>query len=86
MDELCAHAKADPVDFRLQHLDATQANGARVRGVIAAAAKMARWQTRPLQAPEDPKSGVTHGRGIACVDYEGGNGYAALIADITVDP
>jgi CO/xanthine dehydrogenase Mo-binding subunit len=28
---------------------------------------------------------VSSGRGVACVVYEGNNGYAALIADVTVD-
>ena len=31
------------------------------------------------------KTGVVSGRGIACVDYEGGNGYAALIAEVDVN-
>jgi nicotinate dehydrogenase subunit B len=73
MDELCAQAKADPVAFRLKHL-----SDPRVIGVIQAATKAADWK---LQAAR--KRGV--GRGIACVDYEGGNGYAALIADVEVN-
>jgi CO/xanthine dehydrogenase Mo-binding subunit len=32
-----------------------------------------------------PATGVVTGRGIACVDYEGGNGYAALVAEVAVD-
>jgi CO/xanthine dehydrogenase Mo-binding subunit len=31
------------------------------------------------------KAGVVSGRGIACVAYEGENGYAALVADVRVD-
>jgi nicotinate dehydrogenase subunit B len=79
MDELCAHAKADPVDFRLRHLD-----NARVIGVIKAAAKAANWQARTSPAPAR-KGDLVSGRGIACVDYEGGNGYAALIAEVEVN-
>ena len=79
MDELCAHANADPVDFRLRHL-----NDARVIGVIKAAAKAANWKTRTSQS-RSPAKGVASGRGIACVDYEGGNGYAALIAEVDVN-
>ncbi len=78
MDELCAQAKADPVDFRLRHLD-----NARLIGVIRAAAKAANWERRI--SPEASKAGVVTGRGIACVDYESGNGYAALIAEVAVD-
>jgi nicotinate dehydrogenase subunit B len=85
MDELCAQAKADAVDFRLRHLD-----NARVVGVIKAAAKAANWKTRNSPAPSlaetgPGKTGVVSGRGIACVDYEGGNGYAALIAEVAVN-
>ena len=79
MDELCAHAQADPVDFRLRHL-----NDARVIGVIQAAAKAANWKTRTSPSKNLAK-GVISGRGMACVDYEGGNGYAALIAEVDVN-
>src|SRR6202042_3530318 len=46
MDELCAHAKADPVSFRLQHL-----RDSRVIGVLNAAAKAAGWAPRPSPNP-----------------------------------
>ena len=84
MDELCAKADADPVDFRLRHL-----TNPRVIGVIEAAAKAANWERRTSPAASlvtgPGKTGVVSGRGIACVDYEGGNGYAALIAEVTVN-
>jgi nicotinate dehydrogenase subunit B len=80
MDELCAQAKADPVAFRLQHLE-----NARVIGVIKAAAKAASWEPRPSPVSTPRKTGVVNGRGIACVDYEGGNGYAALVAEVAVN-
>jgi CO/xanthine dehydrogenase Mo-binding subunit len=80
MDELCVQANADPVDFRLRHL-----SNARVIGVIKAAAKAANWTTRMSPALSGGKTGVVSGRGIASVDYEGGNGYAALIAEVDVN-
>jgi CO/xanthine dehydrogenase Mo-binding subunit len=80
MDELCAHAKADPVVFRLQHLE-----NARVIGVIKAVTKAAGWETRTSPASIVRQTGVVGGRGIACVDYEGGNGYAALVAEVAVN-
>ena len=80
MDELCAQAKADPVAFRLQHLE-----NARVIGVVKAAAKASGWEARTSPASISRKAGVVTGRGIACVDYEGGNGYAALIAEVAVN-
>jgi nicotinate dehydrogenase subunit B len=77
LDELCAQAKADPVRFRLKHLD-----NPRVIGVIQAVANAAAWEPRP---PSARKTSIVHGRGIACVDYEGGNGYAALVAEVEVN-
>ena len=78
LDELCFRAKADPVAFRLRHL-----TDKRVIGVLEAAAQTASWQPRPSRTA--PQTGLATGRGVACVDYEGGNGYAALIAEVTVD-
>jgi CO/xanthine dehydrogenase Mo-binding subunit len=80
MDELCAHAKADPVAFRLRHL-----HDARTIAVLKAAAKASKWEARPLSVLSVPRTGVVRGRGIACVAYEGQNGYAALVAEVTVD-
>jgi CO/xanthine dehydrogenase Mo-binding subunit len=80
MDELCAHAKADPVAFRLRHL-----HDSRVIGVLNAAAKAAGWAQRPFPAPAAAPRRLATGRGVACVAYEGGNGYAALVAEVTVD-
>ena len=80
MDELCVRAKADPVDFRLRHLE-----NPRVIDVIKAAAKAANWKRAPRRQLGSGKTGVVSGRGIACVDYEGGNGYAALIAEVAVN-
>lgn len=79
MDELCAQAKADPVAFRLQHL-----KDERIVGVLKAAAEAAKWESRPSPFSNSPKKGIAKGRGIACIDYEGGNGYAALIAEVEV--
>lgn len=80
MDELCTYAKADPVAFRLQHL-----RDDRIIGVLKAVAEASKWEARPSPAPGVPKTGVASGRGIACVGYEGENGYAALVAEVTVD-
>ena len=80
MDELCAHVKADPVSFRLQHL-----RDSRVIGVLNAAARAAGWTPRPFPTAAAAQIGLVSGRGIACVAYEGENGYAALVAEVTVD-
>jgi len=80
MDELCAHAKADPVAFRLLHLQ-----NSRVIGVVKAAAQATNWQARPSPKTGVSRTGTVSGRGIACVAYEGNNGYAALVAEVEVD-
>lgn len=80
MDELCAHAKADPVAFRLLHLQ-----NSRVIGVLKSAAEAASWQPRSSPKPAISRVGTVSGRGIACVAYEGNNGYAALVAEVDVD-
>lgn len=79
MDELCARAGADPVAFRLRHL-----HGDRIIGVLRAAARAAAWQAGPRRSRAPAADGVARGRGVACVGYEGHNGYAALIADVDV--
>lgn len=80
MDELCAHVQADPVEYRLRHLQDT-----RIIGVLKAATKAARWQSRPFPQRASGQSGEVTGRGIACVNYEGDNGYAALVAEVSVN-
>jgi CO/xanthine dehydrogenase Mo-binding subunit len=80
MDELCAHANADPVAFRLLHLQ-----NSRVIGVLKAAAQTASWQARSSPKTGISRTGTVSGRGIACVAYEGNNGYAALVAEVDVD-
>jgi CO/xanthine dehydrogenase Mo-binding subunit len=80
MDELCAHAKADPVAFRLQHLQ-----NSRVIGVLKAAANAASWQARSSPRADISRAQTVSGRGIACVAYEGDNGYAALVAEVDLD-
>jgi nicotinate dehydrogenase subunit B len=80
MDELGAGAKADPIEFRIQHL-----RDERLIAVLNSAAEAAKWEKRASPKPNLAKTGIASGRGVACVIYEGNNGYVALIADITVD-
>jgi nicotinate dehydrogenase subunit B len=80
MDEVAAHVKADPVAYRLRHL-----NHPRLAGAIAAAAKAAGWETRPSPRANIPRTGLVRGRGMACVCYEGDNGYVAMVAEVEVD-
>jgi len=80
MDEISAQIKADPVAYRLRHLRET-----RMIDVVQAAAKAASWEARPSPKPGTARTGTVTGRGIACVAYEGDNGYAALVAEVEVD-
>lgn len=80
MDELAARVQADPVAFRRQHLSET-----RIMDVLKAAAQAAKWDSRPSPRPNSPRTGIATGRGIACVAYEGDNGYVALVAEAEVD-
>ncbi|MGQ0735364.1 MAG: molybdopterin cofactor-binding domain-containing protein [Acidobacteriota bacterium] len=80
MDELAARVKADPVEYRLRHL-----RDPRLIDVVRAAAKGAAWDPRPSPQAKRRSAGVARGRGIACVLYEGDNGYCALVAFVEVD-
>jgi CO/xanthine dehydrogenase Mo-binding subunit len=80
LDEISAYVKTDPVAYRLQHL-----SDARVIDVVKAAAKTANWDARPSPSRANAHTNTVTGRGIACVAYEGDNGYAALVAEVEVD-
>jgi CO/xanthine dehydrogenase Mo-binding subunit len=81
LDELAVAAHADPVEYRLRHL-----RNQRVRGVLQAAAKAGNWERRSVRilSSENKEADVIV-RGVACVAYEGDNGFAALIADVSVN-
>jgi nicotinate dehydrogenase subunit B len=80
MDEISADVKVDPVAYRLQHLKDT-----RIIDVVKAAARKANWDARPSPKRGTSSAGTVTGRGIACVAYEGDNGYAAVVAEVEVD-
>jgi nicotinate dehydrogenase subunit B len=48
-------------------------------------ASVANWQTRSVHHKSASGQEEVMGRGVACVAYEGDNGYAALIADLAVN-
>jgi isoquinoline 1-oxidoreductase len=72
MDELASAAGADPLEFRLAHLD-----NSRLRAVLEVAAKRFNWRERVKQ--KQPGLGV----GLACGTEKGS--YAAACAEIAVD-
>jgi CO/xanthine dehydrogenase Mo-binding subunit len=77
MDEIAVLVHADPIEYRLRHV-----RDPRLRGVINAAAKAANWQPR---AEPRRQNRIASGRGVACVLYEGDNGYCAMVAEVDVN-
>ena len=89
IDEMAAAAKADPVQFRLDMIEASKEDGvfrkARSLAVVRAAAKAYGWDTRPSPRPAKAASRgkVLSGRGIAYT-YRS-NTIATVIAEVEVN-
>ena len=79
IDEIAAKVKADPVAYRLRHLQ-----NKRLIGVLQAAAKAANWDAR-ASPKQQSRADVVAGRGISCVAYEGANGYSAMVLEVEVN-
>ncbi|HET7607145.1 MAG TPA: molybdopterin cofactor-binding domain-containing protein, partial [Gammaproteobacteria bacterium] len=86
IDELAAAAKADPVQFRLEMLEASAEDNvfrkARSLAVVKAAAEKYGWDARPSPKPQ-AAGNVATGRGIAYT-YRS-NTVVAVIAEVEVD-
>jgi isoquinoline 1-oxidoreductase subunit beta len=72
IDECARSAGADPVDFRLQHIEEP-----RLRRVLEVAVATA-------PAPSSSQSAKLYGRGVACGIYKK-TSYAAVVADVEID-
>ena len=80
IDEVAAQLKADPVEYRLRHL-----SDSRLIDVVKGAARAANWDTRSSPRNGSRRTGVASGRGIACVLYEGDNGYCSVVAEVDIN-
>lgn len=88
IDELARAAGADPVDYRLRHLDDTRA-----AELLAALAERARWQRR-VQGSRGQVGGdgLLRGRGVSYARYVHskfpgfGAAWSAWVADLELDP
>ena len=78
IDELAATTGADPIDFRMRHLD-----NARAKAVLTAAAEKAAWERRPSPKSNKGSGDVVTGRGVG-LSTRGGT-YVGTIAEVEVN-
>ncbi len=78
MDELAAVAGADPVEFRLRHL-----NDKRGIECLDRAAKLAGWM--PRKSRPTYSGDIAYGRGVSYIKYELVRTYVAVVADVEVN-
>jgi CO/xanthine dehydrogenase Mo-binding subunit len=77
MDELAHLAGADPLEFRLRHLD-----DKRARDVLIAAAERAGWRWPSAHRLAEQ---LAVGQGLAVARYKNSGAFVACVADVEVD-
>ncbi len=80
VDEICAAAGVDPLEFRLRHL-----RNPRGQEVLRRAAARLGWQPRPSPRPADPGAATLAGRGLAYIHYKGTENHVAVGMEVAVE-
>jgi CO/xanthine dehydrogenase Mo-binding subunit len=80
VDEVCALARVDPVEYRLRRLA-----DPRGQEVLRRAAARLGWQPRPSPRPPAPDAAVLTGRGIAYVHYKHAESHVAMAMEVAVE-
>jgi nicotinate dehydrogenase subunit B len=88
VDELATAAGADPVEFRLRHL---QGKDARAAELLAATAARAGWRRHTVPQQQGASGDLLHGQGVGYARYVHsrwpgfGAAWSAWVADVDVD-
>jgi nicotinate dehydrogenase subunit B len=80
IDELAAAARADPLEFRLKHLQ--DPRGIELLQRLAAVAK---WERRPSPQKNGGSGDIAKGRGLSYVKYELNRTYVGAVAEVEVN-
>jgi nicotinate dehydrogenase subunit B len=78
MNEIAAAAGADPIEFRLKHLEESRA-----KAVLAAVSQKAGWDTRPSPKKSASSGDIATGRGVGLSTRNGT--YVATVAEVEVN-
>ncbi len=80
MDELAAASGADPLEFRLKHL-----NDPRGAELLQRLAALAKWEKRPSPQKQAASGEISRGRGLTYVKYELVRTYVGAVAEVEVN-
>jgi CO/xanthine dehydrogenase Mo-binding subunit len=81
IDEIAAAVGADPVEFRVKHIDPADKRGLEVLDRLA---KLAKWEKRP-SPQKNISSNIVRGRGASYVKYELVRTYIGAVAEVELD-